>query len=110
MSDSVWAGADSLVWMCTCTRRTTYNILNATHDTLHSIRVKGKCRAIGVSNYDERHLKELLASCKIKPMVDQLEHHPRLQRESLQKFCKDNGIVFEAYTSLGDGKVRFVGL
>lgn len=66
---------------------------------------EGKCRAIGVSNYDERHLKELLAVCRIKPMVDQLEHHPRLQRSSLVKFCKDNDIVFEAYTSLGDGKL-----
>ena len=43
-------------------------------------------------------------------MVDQLEHHPRLQRESLQKFCKENGILFEAYTSLGDGKVRLFRL
>lgn len=34
----------------------------------------GKCRAIGVSNYNEQHLTELLSSCEIKPMVNQVQH------------------------------------
>ena len=38
----------------------------------------GKVRAIGVTNYSMRHLKQLLALCRIKPMVNQVEFHPWL--------------------------------
>merc|ERR1719316_327436 len=39
---------------------------------------QGKAKAIGVTNYSVRHLKQLLKSCRIKPMVNQVEFHPRL--------------------------------
>ena len=34
-------------------------------------RRSGRCRAIGVSNYQQRHLEELLAAADVKPMVNQ---------------------------------------
>ena len=39
-------------------------------------RRSGRCRAIGVSNYQQRHLEELLAAAEIKPMVNQARLHP----------------------------------
>ena len=39
----------------------------------------GNCRAIGVSNYNEKHLSELLSSCEIKPMVNQVPSSHSLQ-------------------------------
>lgn len=62
---------------------------------------EGKFAAIGVSNYTVRHLKELLTYCSIKPTVNQVEFHPYLVQEELLKFCKENNIVLQAYSSLG---------
>lgn len=62
---------------------------------------EGKLKAIGVSNYEQRHLQDLLAKCKIKPSVLQIEHHPHLVQKSLVSFCNQHNIHFQAYSSLG---------
>lgn len=62
---------------------------------------EGKIRAIGVSNFEQRHLEELLRECSVKPAVLQIEHHPHLVQHSLVKYCKENDIHFQAYSSLG---------
>merc|ERR1712066_127849 len=64
---------------------------------------EGKVKAIGVTNYSVRHLKQLLKSCRIKPMVNQVEFHPRLVQSELLEFCKKEGIALQAYASLGSG-------
>eukprot|EP00933_Yihiella_yeosuensis_P056583 TRINITY_DN5586_c0_g1_i1.p1 TRINITY_DN5586_c0_g1~~TRINITY_DN5586_c0_g1_i1.p1 ORF type:complete len:439 (+),score=95.40 TRINITY_DN5586_c0_g1_i1:93-1409(+) len=64
---------------------------------------QGKVKAIGVTNYSVRHLKELLKTCRIKPMVNQVEFHPRLVQTELLDFCKKHGIQVQAYASLGSG-------
>eukprot|EP01120_Amphizonella_sp_Union-15-10_P006774 TRINITY_DN2222_c0_g1_i1.p1 TRINITY_DN2222_c0_g1~~TRINITY_DN2222_c0_g1_i1.p1 ORF type:complete len:286 (+),score=46.97 TRINITY_DN2222_c0_g1_i1:52-909(+) len=72
-------------------------------EALESLCLEGKCRAIGVSNYTIPHLKQLLSHCKIAPAVNQVELHPELQQRDLIEFSKQNGIVVEAYSSLGQG-------
>jgi len=62
---------------------------------------EGVVKAIGVSNYTQRHLEELLNYCRIRPAVLQTEFHPHLYQEELLKFCSDNGIHLQAYSSLG---------
>jgi diketogulonate reductase-like aldo/keto reductase len=64
---------------------------------------QGKVKAIGVTNYSIRHLKQLLKVCRIKPMVNQVELHPRLVQTELLEFCKKQGIAVQAYASLGSG-------
>lgn len=63
----------------------------------------GKVKSIGVSNYTIRHLEELLAECKIKPVVNQVELHIFLQQPELVVFCENNGIILEAYSPLSHG-------
>jgi diketogulonate reductase-like aldo/keto reductase len=63
----------------------------------------GTAKSIGVSNYTIAHLKELLASCTIKPAVNQVELHVYLQQPDLVAFCKQEGIVIEAYSPLAHG-------
>jgi diketogulonate reductase-like aldo/keto reductase len=63
----------------------------------------GKARAIGVSNYTERHLTELLASADIVPAVNQIEYSPFLYQRSLQAFCEARGIRIEAWSPLTRG-------
>ena len=60
----------------------------------------GKVRAIGVSNYGERHLKQLTAHASVKPMVNQFEHHPLNTKKHLVDYCRNTGIQVEAYSPL----------
>lgn len=64
---------------------------------------KGKCRAIGVSNYTIPHLTELLASCAVKPAVNQVEFSPYLYQKKLLAFCRSQGVQFESYSPLTKG-------
>ncbi|XP_056383141.1 glyoxal reductase-like [Hyla sarda] len=63
----------------------------------------GKVKALGVSNYTEAHLAQLLESCSVPPAVLQVECHPRLQQTVLVGWCKQNGVHLQAYSSLGCG-------
>ena len=71
---------------------------------VEAIHKAGKAKTIGVSNYTIRHLQGLLRDCKIKPAVNQVELHVFLQQPELVQFCKDNGIVVEAYSPLAHGQ------
>ena len=64
-----------------------------------------RVRAIGVCNFHEHHLKELMEDAEIAPMVNQIELHPPLTQEPLRKFCAENNIVVEAWSPLGNGKL-----
>src|SRR3990167_5144211 len=63
----------------------------------------GKAKSIGVSNYTVTHLEELLRECTVKPAVNQVELHVFLQQPELVQYCRDNGIVVEAYSPLAHG-------
>jgi len=73
---------------------------NDTWRAMEKLKRDGKARAIGVSNYTVRHLEELLARAKEPPSVNQVELHPFLQQHALIEFCRENGIVVEAYAPL----------
>ncbi|XP_064185192.1 aldo-keto reductase Mvan_2161 [Anguilla rostrata] len=62
-----------------------------------------KFRAIGVSNYTPGHLKELLRVCRVPPAVLQVEFHPKLAQGELRALCREAGVCFQAYSSLGAG-------
>ncbi|MBZ4669204.1 MAG: yvgN, partial [Defluviitaleaceae bacterium] len=64
-----------------------------------------RVRAIGVSNFKVYHLEELMESCEIVPMVNQVEYHPRLQQTDLLEFCKKHNIQLEAWGPLMQGKI-----
>ncbi len=75
-------------------------VWHALEDALNA----GKVRAIGVSNFLERDLDNLLPSCKIKPMVNQILAHISNTPLELIKYCQDNGIVVEAYSPVAHGE------
>lgn len=62
-----------------------------------------RVRAIGVSNFIERHLVELLAHAKVAPAVNQLEVSPFLQQREVRALCERQGIAVEAYSPLTKG-------
>ncbi|QGQ46059.1 aldo/keto reductase [Metabacillus sediminilitoris] len=79
------------------------NKYKETWRALEKLYKDGRIRAIGVSNFKEYHLKDLLETCEIKPMVNQVEYHPRLTQTSLHEFCKQNEIQLEAWSPLMQG-------
>ncbi len=67
----------------------------------------GRAKAIGVSNYTEKHLHELLAHAEVTPAVNQIEFHPSVYRSQLPivEFCRQHEIVVEGYSPLLDGRM-----
>ena len=65
----------------------------------------GRVQAIGVSNFLEHHLDELLSFATVRPMVNQVELHPHLQQPTLRTFCHDNDIQVTAWSPIKKGAV-----
>ena len=64
---------------------------------------EGKVRAIGLSNFNEAQIREILSLCEVKPAVLQTEVHPYSQEKALKKFLESEGIVIQAWYPLGHG-------
>lgn len=67
------------------------------------LKAKGYIRHVGVSNFLERHILQLLNSVGVIPEINQLELHPGYQQIGLVEFCREMGIVVEAWSPLGRG-------
>ncbi|MHC4109883.1 MAG: aldo/keto reductase [Planctomycetota bacterium] len=61
---------------------------------------EGLVRAIGVSNFHEHHLENLLEIADVIPAINQVELHPLLSQANLVEFCKKYGIKIMAYSPL----------
>lgn len=64
---------------------------------------EGKVRAIGLSNFNQAQVSEILSLCEVKPTILQTKLHPYHQEPSLKTFLKENGIVAQAWYPLGHG-------
>lgn len=65
----------------------------------------GRIRSIGVSNFHPRHMDELLKTATIAPMVNQIRLCPGDTQEEVVQYCKAQGILPEAYSPLGTGRI-----
>jgi diketogulonate reductase-like aldo/keto reductase len=72
---------------------------------LESLYEQGVVRAIGVCNFLEHQLKDLMSTANVPPMVDQIEHHPELVQPALREFLKENHIQQEAWSPIMRGRV-----
>jgi alcohol dehydrogenase (NADP+) len=63
----------------------------------------GRCRHIGVSNFSIRKIRALLETATVRPAANQVESHPWLAQNELLAFCREQGIVYTAYSPLGSG-------
>ena len=64
---------------------------------------EGKAKAIGLSNFNEEQIQEILSVCEVKPAVLQTEVHPYSQEKKLKAFLAKEGIVIQAWYPLGHG-------
>jgi len=65
----------------------------------------GKLRAIGLSNFEKADIDNILASCSVKPMVNQILAHISKTPLELIKYSKENAILVEAYSPFGHGEL-----
>lgn len=61
----------------------------------------GHCRSIGLSDITLEKLREIVAAARIKPAMVQVESHPYLPEWELLDFCREHGIVVQAFAALG---------
>lgn len=66
---------------------------------------EGLIRSIGVSNFHPHHIDALLETAKIKPAANQILVNPSDMQMELLQYNKKHGILTEAYSPLGTGKI-----
>ncbi len=66
---------------------------------------QGKIRAIGLSNFQIDHMKDIIAASDVVPAVNQIECHPLLTQKPLLKFCREHNIQPEAWSPLMQGNL-----
>nr|WP_288932292.1 aldo/keto reductase [uncultured Allomuricauda sp.] len=76
-----------------------------TWKALEKLYKEKRVRAIGVSNFLQHHLEDLLTSTEIVPMVNQMEFHPYLVQQDLIDFCNSKGIQYEAWSPMMQGNI-----
>ncbi|KAI7783539.1 hypothetical protein LA080_011668 [Diaporthe eres] len=65
---------------------------------------EGKARAIGVSNYKVEHLEEMREYAKVwPPHINQIQLNPWTQQREVDAYCRDHGIVVQAFSPLARG-------
>lgn len=74
-------------------------------ETLIALRDEGLAKSIGVCNFNIPHLERLLDETGVLPVVNQIELHPNFQQADLRAFHAEHGIITEAWSPLGRGKL-----
>jgi len=65
----------------------------------------GKVKSIGISNFFVDDMKNILANCEIKPMVNQISFHiGNIQKEAVA-FCREHDILVEGYSPIATGRL-----
>lgn len=77
-----------------------------TWKALEKIYKEGLVQAIGVSNFQIHHLRDILSETETVPAVNQVEFHPLLTQAELRGFCAENGIRFEAWSPMMQGHLN----
>lgn len=93
-------------WPASASRFDDWKEINAaTWKALEKLYADGRVRAIGVSNFMPHHLEALFETASIAPVVNQIEYHPGLMQKECVDYCRTHGILIEAWSPLGRGRV-----
>ena len=93
-------------WPCVAASRPDWQEINAdTWRGFEKMYKDGKLRAIGVSNYEQKHIEALAKTAEVMPMVNQLEFHPGYMQLDNIRYNQSQGILVEAWSPLGSGAV-----
>ena len=62
---------------------------------------EGKLKSIGISNFNEEEIQEILDKCEVKPALIQVESHPYFPRIELNRYLKKHNIALQSWYPLG---------
>ncbi len=65
----------------------------------------GHTRSIGVANFHDEHLSNIIDLSFVTPVVNQIELHPLLNQAALRAVNAERDVVTEAYSPLGVGQL-----
>lgn len=80
-----------------------YGDFLGTWKALEELYHEGKIKAIGVCNFTVEKLEELKANSTVLPVINQIELHPVFQQKELQVYDRENNIVTQPWSPLGNG-------
>lgn len=80
-------------------------ILTETWKVMEELYREGRIRAAGVSNFMPHHLEVLFDAAELCPAVNQIEFHPGHTQEFTVNYCKEKGILVQAWSPLGRRRV-----
>jgi 2,5-diketo-D-gluconate reductase A len=73
---------------------------------MEEIYASGRVKAIGVSNFQPQHLRNIFAAAEVRPAVNQVEVSPFLTQDEVRAFDAEHEIVTEAWAPIARGKVN----
>jgi aldehyde reductase len=87
--------------------KTAPDSLKQTWEGMEDVKEKGLAKSIGVSNFNEAQVENILSFCKVKPVMNQIERHPFLQQDKLLAVMKKMDIIVTAYSPLGSSPLDY---
>jgi len=75
---------------------------------LEELYSEGKIKAIGVCNFTIEKLQELKSKATVLPVINQIELHPLFQQKELQVYNRENNIVTQPWSPLGNGNTELL--
>lgn len=69
----------------------------------------GKIRSVGVSNFNNHHLDDLLTYAKVRPVINQIEVHPLMTQVENIAYNRQLGIQIQAWGPFGQGDIDVIG-
>ncbi|MCQ9639990.1 aldo/keto reductase [Chryseobacterium sp. WG14] len=85
-----------------------YGDFLGTWKALEELYQEGKIKAIGVCNFTVEKLEELKAHSVVVPVINQIELHPVFQQKELQVYDRENNIVTQPWSPLGNGNANLL--
>ncbi|MEJ5102108.1 aldo/keto reductase [Chryseobacterium sp. MYb328] len=85
-----------------------YGDFIGTWKALEELYNEGKIKAIGVCNFTIEKLEELKANSTILPVINQIELHPVFQQKELQVYDRENNIITQPWSPLGNGNANLL--
>ncbi|MCJ7935002.1 MAG: aldo/keto reductase [Chryseobacterium sp.] len=85
-----------------------YGDFLGTWKALEDLYREGKIKAIGVCNFTIEKLEELKAHSTVLPVINQIELHPVFQQKELQVYDRENNIITQPWSPLGNGNANLL--
>lgn len=69
------------------------------------LQAEGRIKSVGLSNFRTSDLERIFKESSLRPVVNQIELHPRFQQDELRLFHSKHNIATEAWSPLGQGTI-----